>query len=300
LLKGDYKQGWELYEWRWKRDTFTSPDRGFKQPLWLGEEPLKGKTILLHTEQGFGDMIQFGRYAKEVSALGARVVLEIPKPLYSLFQTLEGVDELVVKGEKLPEFDYQCPLLSLPLAFKTDLSNIPSPGPYLKSDPKKVKQWQKKLGEKKKPRIGVVWSSVSSFKDDAKRSMRLEEFIQCIPLDEYEVVCLQKEIKAEDKAYFDSLKGKISFYGPELKDFADTAALASCMDLVVSTCTSVPHMTAALGIPTWVLLSYVPDWRWMLEREDSPWYASVRLFRQDLERNWQLVLCLIKQELKRH
>ena len=297
LLAGDFVNGWNLYEYRWKLEILGSRIRTFSQPLWLGNENIQNKTILLHAEQGLGDTIQFCRYAKLVKELGARVLLEVPKSLLNLLNGLEGVDEFIESGKEIPAFDYHCPLLSLPLAFNTNLSNIASHRAYLKCDPNKVKHWQNKLGDKKKLRIGVVWSSVSSFKGDKNRSMRLKEFIQCIPLEKYQVVCLQKDIKVEDKDYFQLLSGQIYSYGTDLKDFADTAALAKCVDLVVSTCTSVPHMTAALGVPTWILLSSLPDWRWLLEREDSPWYPSIKIYRQPSLGDWQSVLRRVRKDL---
>ena len=297
LLLGEFSFGLKLYEWRWKVARLGLIKRSFPKPLWLGNENIQNKTILLHAEQGLGDTIQFCRYAKLVKELGARVLFEVPKSLLDLLNGLEGVDEFIESGKEIPAFDYHCPLLSLPLAFNTNLSNIPSHRAYLKSDPIKINHWQKKLGDKKKLRIGVVWSSVSSFKGDKNRSMRLEEFIQCIPLEKYQVVCLQKDIKIEDKDYFQLLSGQIYSYGTDLKDFADTAALAKCVDLVVSTCTSVPHMSAALGVPTWVLLSCLPDWRWLLERDDSPWYPSIKIYRQSSLGDWQSVMRRVRRDL---
>ena len=296
LTLGNYKQGWPLYEWGWQNGS-RGQKRNFSQPLWLGAEVLAGRTILLYQEQGLGDVIQFSRFVRQVKALGARVLLEVPKSLLGLMQSLEGVDELIEPGAELPQFDYQTPLGSLPLAFKTEVEAIPDAAGYVHVDEAKRVAWQARLGPKRKPRVGVVWSSASGFKGDASRSMTLEQFVTCLDFEAYEVVCLQKVIKAEDKAAFDAL-GKMAFYGDELEDFADTAALASCMDLVISTCTSVPHLTAALGIPTWVLLQYVPDWRWLLDRSDSPWYSSVRLFRQSQSTQWGAVLADVLQELQ--
>jgi len=300
LIQGHYAQGWPLYEWGWKNGTRGNV-RVWAQPLWLGQEGLAGKTILLYQEQGLGDVIQFCRYARHVKALGARVLLEVPKSLLRLMQTLDGVDMLVETGvaltsPEIPAFDYQTPLGSLPLAFKTEVETIPDAAGYLRVDEANRSAWLERLGPKRKPRVGVVWSSASNFKSDAIRSMRLAEFMQCLDFDRFEVVCLQKVIKPEDQATFDAL-GQMAFYGDELEDFADTAALASCMDVVVSTCTSVPHLTGALGIPTWVLLQYVPDWRWLLERRDSPWYASVKLFRQAERGEWGSVLAEVREAL---
>jgi tetratricopeptide (TPR) repeat protein len=297
LRIGDFSNGWELYEWRWKIKELGLIKRSFPQPLWLGKEDLQNKTILLHAEQGLGDTIQFCRYAKLVKESGARVLLEVPKQLFNLLHELEGVDELIESGKPLPVFHYHCPLLSLPLVFNTNLANISSQISYLKNDPNNLMFWRSKLGEKNRLRIGVVWSSASNFKDDKNRSMQLEEFINCIPLDLYQVVSLQKEIKIADKDCFDFLNGNVCHYGADITDFADTAAIAGCVDVVVSTCTSVPHMTSALGIPTWLLLSAHPDWRWFLDREDSPWYPSIKIYRQPSPGDWDSVIQRVRQDL---
>ena len=252
LLSGDLNAGWELFEWRWKRDSFTSPKRDFSQPLWVGLESLKDKTILLHSEQGLGDTIQFCRYAKLVAELGARVILEVPKALVSLFKTLEGVCELIPKGTKLPGFDFHSPLLSLPLAFKTTETTIPSNEAYLHSQENKASIWEKRLGKKTKPRVGIVWSSLSNFRNDSYRSLKLKEFLEALPKTGIEYICLQKEIKEGDKETLASAQD-IRFFGNELKDFSETAALMENIALVVSTCTSVPHLSGAIHKPTWLL-----------------------------------------------
>jgi hypothetical protein len=287
-LAGEFGRGWELYEWRWKKETFTSPKRNFPQPLWLGEEDIAGKTVLLHAEQGLGDTIQFCRYAKLVKALGARVVLEVPKALRGLLSGLVGMDELIEQGKALPAFDYHCPLLSLPLAFKTDLTNIPSPKSYLAASPQKCDEWAQRLGAKGKPRVGLVWSGSTSHNIYLKeRSLILDQLLPHLP-DHYEYVSLQKEVREVDRAVLKVRR--IRHYGDELNDFTDTAALCELMDLVVSVDTSVAHLAGAIGKTTLVLLPYAPDWRWLLNRNDSPWYGSVKLHRQDETREWPSVL----------
>lgn len=296
LLQGDFERGLPLYEWRWESGETRKFKRGFAQPLWLGIEPLAGKTILLQAEQGLGDSIQFCRYAPLVHGRGARVLLAVPRPLLRLLGELEGVSELVDKGERLPAFDCYCPLLSLPLAFGTRLDTIPTPDAYLKPEADKVEAWRERLGPQIKPRIGVVWSSTSKFENDANRSMEFRRFIEAIPPGTFDVVCLQKEIKASDIGDFQR-HGEVRFFGGLLTDFAETAALASCMDVVVSTCTSVPHLTAALGIPTWLVLARIPDWRWMLGRDNSPWYRAAKLYRQGEDRAWEPVLQRVAGDL---
>lgn len=250
---------------------------------------------MLHSEQGFGDTLQFCRYARLVAALGARVLMEVPKPLMHLLQGLEGISELVEKGTTLPTFDYHCPLLSLPLAFKTSLDTIPGNQAYLSSDRIKVADWERKLGVKTKPRVGIVWSGSIGHKNDASRSLLLSEFIAQLPPD-FEYVSLKKEVRDVDKATLQA-NPHIKHFGSELNDFADTAALCALMDIVVSVDTSVAHLSGALGRPTWILLPYVPDWRWLLDRTDSPWYSSVKLYRLEKINDWHGVLQSVKSNL---
>lgn len=287
LLQGNFKDGWELYEWRWKNENSQLKPRNFPQPLWLGQESLKEKTILLHGEQGLGDSIQFCRYATMVKASGARVLLEAPKALTGLMRKLAGVDELIEKGKPLPAFDYHCPLLSLPLAFKTDSNSIPSSTSYLSSDSDRRSEWSRKLGVTKKIRVGLAWSGRKTHKNDHNRSLALDEMLRYLPA-QFEYISLQKEVRESDWATLRT--SNIRHFGAQISDFTDTAALCDLMDIVISVDTSVAHLAGALGKPTWVLLPHVPDWRWMLEREDSPWYPSMDLFRQDGTRHWAPVL----------
>lgn len=300
LLLGDFENGLPLYESRWSSVELSeiAGRRFFDKPIWLGAEPLQGKTILLYGEQGLGDFIQFCRYIKLVADLGAKVVLETPPSLASLMVNLEGVSQIVIKGKDLPFFDYQCPLLSLPLAFNSNILSIPVESSYLTSDLYKTSRWQLKLGEKRKKRVGLVWSSVSGFREDYKRSLLLADFVKALPAEGFEYICLQKELKECDKEFFASYQN-IKFFGDELIDFSDTASLIDCVDLVVSTCTSIPHLSAALGKETWVLLSHLPDWRWLLDRESSPWYPSVKLYRQPAYDDWDGVLKKVKLDLMR-
>jgi tetratricopeptide (TPR) repeat protein len=284
LLLGEFHKGWNEFEWRWRWSDFPSPKRNFTQPLWVGKGSLAGKTILLHSEQGLGDAIQFSRYATMVSALGARVILEAGKPLLSLFSTLSGVSQWVERGSPLPSFDFHCPLLSLPLAFKTQMDSIPSSVPYLFSDPEKVSRWQSRLGAKYKPRVGIVWSGSPTHKNDRNRSILLSQLIKHLP-DDCLYVSLQKEVRDTDKDVL-GYRNDILHYGSELNDFSDTAALCELMDIVISVDTSVAHLAGALGKEVWILLPYVPDWRWLLDRNDSPWYPTAKLYRQEVIGDW--------------
>ncbi len=295
LLLGEFDKGWKEYAWRWKWDDFPSQKRKYNQPLWVGKESLVGKTILLHSEQGLGDAIQFSRYAKMVSDLGARVILEAGKPLLNLFSTLSGVSQLVEKGSTVPSFDFHCPLLSLPLAFKTQMESIPSAIPYLFSDPEKVSRWKIKLGERYKPRIGLVWSGSTTHKNDQNRSILLSELLKHLP-DQYQYVSLQKEVRGKDKDVLE-FRNDILHYGNELTDFSDAAALCDLMDVIISVDTSVAHLAGALGKEVWILLPYVPDWRWLLDRNDSPWYPTAKLYRQEVIGDWDGVLEKIKSDL---
>jgi tetratricopeptide (TPR) repeat protein len=297
LLLGDLDKGWIGYEWRWKDSDClsTGEQRDFSQPLWLGKESIAGKTILLFSEQGLGDALQFCRYARLVSDLGARVILEVHEPLRSLLAGLEGVSQLVTKGDALPDFDYQCPLLSLPLAFKTRLNTIPSSARYLASDATKLASWQRKLGEKAQPRIGLVWSGNPLHKNDENRSILLAELLQHLPPG-LQYVSLQKDTRESDRKVLQSSPTILQF-SDELHDFSDTAALCDCMDVVISVDTSVAHLSGALGKDTWILLPFVPDWRWLLDRDDSPWYPTARLFRQDKFGDWNGVFERVKASL---
>ena len=295
LLLGDFARGWKEYEWRWKLAKREKGRRDFVHPLWLGAQAVKGRTILLHSELGLGDTLLFCRYAKEVAALGAKVVLEVQPPLLPLLVGLEGVAEVLPGGAPLPAFDCHCPLLSLPLAFKTDLRNIPARVPYVRSDPARVAAWQARLGPKSRPRVGLVWSGSAALRND-KRSMGLADMLP-LASDWAEWISLQKEVRDADISLLAS-RADLRHMGGELKDFADTAALVELMDLVVTVDTSVANLAGAMGKPVWILLPFNPhDWRWMLDREDSPWYPTARLFRQPTADDWTSVIRRVDKEL---
>jgi tetratricopeptide (TPR) repeat protein len=296
LLLGDFARGWEEYEWRWKLEQRKKGRRDFQQPLWLGAPSVEGRTMLLHSERGLGDTLLFCRYAKEVAALGAKVVLEVQPPLVQLLADLEGVNEIVSNGAPLPTFDYHCPLMSLPLAFRTDLSSIPASIPYIRSDPARVAAWRAKLGKKSKSRVGLVWSGSAALKND-KRSMALSEMLPLVR-DWAEWVSLQKEVPEADIALLAS-RADLRHVGGELRDFADTAALVELMDVVVTVDTSVANLAGAMGKAAWILLPFNPhDWRWMLDRADSPWYPTARLIRQSATGDWAGVIRRVNDELE--
>jgi tetratricopeptide (TPR) repeat protein len=296
LLRGDYAEGWRLYEWRWKGPRKDSIRR-FSQPSWLGDRSIAGKTLLIHAEQGLGDTIQFCRYVPMVEALGAHVVLEVPSPLVSLISTLKGRFRLVEQGGPLPAFDLHCPIMSLPLAFKTQVETIPSTTPYLFADEARVHAWRDRLGPRARPRVGLVWSGTRDHKNDHNRSIPLRLLAPLCELP-IEFHALQKEIGPEDKAVlanFESLRS----YDADLHDFADTAALVHEIDLVISVDTSVAHLAGAMGKPVWILLPSAPDFRWMLDRSDSPWYPTATLIRQPAPGGWSTVISEVARRLAR-
>jgi tetratricopeptide (TPR) repeat protein len=294
LLVGDFAGGWEKYEWRWKTEEAQGTQRDFAQPQWNRESDIRGKTILLHAEQGFGDALQFSRYVGLVAARGANVILEVRPPLKRLLAGIDGAPTIVARGEPLPPFDLHCPLLSLPLAFATRLATIPAPTP-LRIPTEQAEKWHARLGRKSGLRVGLVWSGNPAHKNDQNRSLALTLLDPFFDLP-VEFVSLQKEVSEEDRMRLAARC--IAHYGEELADFSDTAALASLMDLVISVDTSVAHLAASLGLPTWILLPFIPDWRWLLEREDSPWYPTARLFRQREDGDWSDVLGEVLSELR--
>ncbi len=296
LLAGKFELGWALYEWRWTIDEIAKNKRSFKQPLWLGNEDIVGKKILLYTEQGLGDTIQFCRYAKLVKQKGATVILEVPQSLFGLLVGLDGVDELLEKGDDLPQFDYHCPLLSLPLAFRTRLDSIPSETPYIAGSARKLATWADIIGIKTRPRVGIVWSGSAIHKNDENRSLELRQILPYLP-DCFEYFSLQKEIRDVDKEALAS--SSIHQYGEKLNDFADTAALCELMDLVISVDTSVAHLAGAIGKTTWILLPYARDWRWLLSFDHTPWYDAVELYGQEEDRQWAPVLNKVMRDLQK-
>jgi tetratricopeptide (TPR) repeat protein len=297
LLLGDFARGWQEYEWRWKLERREAGRREFPQPLWLGDRPVDGQTVLLHSELGLGDTVLFCRYARELAALGAKVVLEVQPPLQELLAGLEGVSEIVARGAPLPAFDCHCPLMSLPLAFRTDLTSVPARVPYVRADPRHIAAWDARLGRKQKPRVGLVWSGSAALKND-KRSMTLAQMLPLVR-DWAEWISLQKDVPEADRALL-AARADLRHVGGELRDFADTAALVELMDVVVTVDTSVANLAGAMGKPVWIMLPFNPhDWRWMLEREDSIWYPTARLFRQSAAGEWAGLIHRVDEELTR-
>lgn len=295
LLQGDLPTGFQHFEWRWKTEQLRDGVRNFPQPLWLGQEFPQGSTVLLHAEQGLGDTIQFCRYAKLVAQRGMRVVLEVQAPLVELLRGLDGVSEVVARGAALPPFDAHCPLMSLPLALGTTVQTIPAQPHYLHADAVRSAAWKMRLGPAERRRVGLVWSGRSEHKNDHNRSIPLDGFTRVLD-ERFDYHCLQKEMRSTDQACL-ALHPEIAVWSDQLQSFADTAALVECLDLVIAVDTSVAHLAAALGKPVWLLLPYSPDWRWLLDRQDTPWYPGMRLFRQAATGDWPSALAQVRSAL---
>ena len=297
LLHGDFARGWAEYEWRWQTSHGRSlqEKRCFSQPRWLGAEDIAGKSILLYSETGLGDTLQFCRFVKSVRDLGATVLLQVQAPLLELLSQLDGVSQVVADTETPPPFDLHCPLLSLPLALKLQLATIPS-GRYIAAPPSKVTGWKTRMGGSAKPRIGLVWRGDARNPDDRKRSVSLAELLPHLPAG-FQYWSLQKELTESERALAAAYAGEFKL-GQDM-NFVETAALCECLDLVISVDTSIAHLSAALGQKTWILVPHNPDCRWLLDRADSPWYSSVKLYRQGASHGWSGLLTEVAENLAR-
>lgn len=290
LSLGNFQEGWREYEWRWHSDKMGDK-RGFTKPRWDGRDPCD-KRILLYTEQGFGDAIQFARYVPLLAARGVQVVLECQPPLQRLFGSLAGVNAVVAPGDTAPPHDLQCPLLSLPGLFGTDLQSIPATVPYLKADPVLIERWRQRIpNESRSLRVGLAWAGNATHVNDRERSISISQLADIVKIPGIWACSLQKATSAA------GLGTAIADWTSDLTDFADTAALIANLDLIISVDTSVAHLGGALGKPVWVLLHYAPDWRWMFDRPDSPWYPTMQLFRQEKMGDWTEPIASIAKRL---
>jgi tetratricopeptide (TPR) repeat protein len=310
LRLGNYAEGWREFDWRWMltSDVFRNERRSYSQPRWTGVEPLAGKTLFLHSEQGLGDNIQFCRYVPLLAALGVKVVLEAHPPLVALLSTLDGVAQITVRGETPPAFDYYCPLLSVPAAVRTTLSNVPAQVPYLKCNAAKVRHWKERLGQRSGKRVGFVWSG--GYRPDQpqlwsandRRNIPLAKFA-ALEIPDLEFHSLQKgETARAELAHVTDARWNgpsILDHTGELHDFSDTAALISQMDLIISVDTSVAHLAGALGLPVWILNRFDSCWRWLMNRSDSPWYPTARLYGQETAGDWDGVMSRVRADLER-
>lgn len=286
LLNGEFEEGWQHYEWRWLKPSLPVPLRDFGRPVWRGED-ISAKTILLHHEQGLGDSIQFVRYVAAVVARAGAVILEVPGNLRALYRCIPNVT-LASYGDPLPAFDVQLPLMSLALALGTDIDTVPTPVPYLFADPQRVEDWRARLPQAQF-RIGIVWQGKAGTAVDKGRSYALEHLAPLSRINGAKLISLQKGYGLEQLANLpDGMV--VETLGPNFDEgegaFLDTAAVMMHMDLIVTSDTSIAHLAGALGRPVWVPLKLSPDWRWLSRREDSPWYPTMRLFRQRKAGQW--------------
>lgn len=291
LLLGEFEIGWQKYDWGWRRAT-VSPRRHADIPAWLGEEPVAGKTLLVHAESGLGDAIQFCRYVPLLAAQGARVIVEVPPVLKVLMRSLEGAESVLGQGEAVPAVDLQCPMFGLPRAFKTALGTVPNRVPYLAADRDRVLAWRAEIG-RQGLKIGIACSGNPLNAQDHQRSLPLSLFALLLRRDR-RLFYLQKDRRPDDAAFLAAR--------PEIRDLhhlalEETAAAIECLDLVISADTSIAHLAGALGKPVWIALPYAADWRWLADREDSPWYPGARLFRQQRMGDWEAVMTRVADAL---
>jgi tetratricopeptide (TPR) repeat protein len=291
LAIGDYAAGQTEYEWRWKRSGSGTARQNFGRPMWLGESPIKGKTILLHAEQGLGDTIQLARYASLLARAGADVVLEVHPGLEPLLARLDGCRAVIARGEPRPAFDVHCPLGSLPLALKTAPSTVPADIPYLAADPERVSRWRARLAAFGGPRVALVWAGNAAHANDRNRSLPLATLAGLWAAAGPRIVSLQRDLRPGDAEVL--ARSPVLHLGDELADFDDTAAVLALCDVVIAVDTSVAHLAGALGRPLWVLLPFSADWRWTAYGESSPWYPAARLYRQPQPGDWHSVVARV-------
>lgn len=298
LRLGHFQQGWEEYEWRLKMRLHFDPKTFPIQFFWKGEN-LKGKTIILICEQGIGDTLQFIRYAQLIKKNECHIILQARTELINLLSKISWIDKVITITDPIPPFDYFCPLLSLPRLFKTDLTSIPADIPYIEIDPTLRTKWKKLIPHKKKLQIGIVWAGNPEYIHDKKRSCSLKCFSSLLDISNTIFYSLQKDEPTKELIkHNEKNKIKIINLDPHLKDFTDTTAAIEQLDLIISIDTAIAHLAGAIGKPVWTLLSYVADWRWLTDREDSPWYPTMRLFRQKRMENWKNVFERVKEALE--
>jgi tetratricopeptide (TPR) repeat protein len=297
LLRGEYQRGWNEFEWRWRHERFMTPHWEFSQPMWNGED-IRGKTILIHPEQGFGDMLQFVRYVPMVAELGARVLLGSPPELAHLLAESIDVQGVYVSRAQLPEFDVHCPLLSLPRIFHTEVETIPARVPYLHADHQANRRWKDSFSSFVGTcNVGIIWSGNPGQEHNTHRACRLEQMKPLFAVNGARFFSLQKGAPAAQLREVTETNGVIDL-SPQLSDFAETAAVMHNLDLIISTDTGPVHLAGALARPVWLLLSAIPDWRWLLGRDDSPWYPTMRLFRQGGIGKWDDLIGRVARELE--
>jgi hypothetical protein len=298
LLTGDFEAGWRGREARRNIPELMAGYPITDRPMWLGEEPIAGKTIVVCQTEGLGDGIHFVRYVPMLAACGARVILVVDAQLHPLLRGMTGVSQCLVKSAQtvVPPFDFHVAIDSLPLAFGTRLETIPAAISYFpQPDGARIEAWKSRLGRRRKLRVGLVWSGNAGYANDRNRSMQLRMLFALLDVDAT-FVSLQKNPRAEDA---EALRERpdIVDHTADLSDFAETAALVACLDLVISVDTSVAHLAASLGRPVWLVVPFVPDWRWLLGRDDSPWYPTLRIFRQSESCEYASVIGRVRADL---
>ena len=295
LLMGRYHEGWTDNEWRWKAKDFPSKRPNVEASTWQGED-LSGRHLLVFSEQGLGDVIQFVRYLPLLAERKCKITLLAPAKMLPLLRLLSEQIEVVSELRGVESFDFQIPLMSLPLAFNTRLETIPSKIPYLFASPERVKVWEERLPKSQVPRVGIGWAGNPIFRGDKLRSIGLPRLLPLLSIPQVQFISLQKDLRSGDEQLLRH-HPQVIHLGDTLDDFAETAAVMSLLDLIISSDTAPVHLAGALGRPVWVLLQYVPDWRWLLDRDDSPWYPSARLFRQPAAGDWDSVVAKVIEEL---
>ncbi|WP_430366344.1 glycosyltransferase family 9 protein [Trinickia sp. NRRL B-1857] len=297
LLLGEFERGWREYRHRYSLAHTTQIERKVQRPRWNGE-PIPGKTLLIHDEQGYGDTFQFMRMVRWAKAKsGARVVLEINADTLPLARRMEGYDDLLERGSLPPAFDVHCEMMSLPMAMGLTLADLPGSTPYLTADPQRIAKWRQRLADLPRPLVALVWAGRPTHVNDANRSLHLDQLAP-LAVPGVTFVSIQKG-PAEAQAMSPPAGLPVIPLSSEIQDFEDTAAILSVVDLLVSVDSSPVHLAGALGRPAWVMLPMVPDWRWLLERSDTPWYPTLRLFRQKSRGNWCDVVDAMASELAR-
>ncbi|MGA7430443.1 MAG: tetratricopeptide repeat protein [Xanthobacteraceae bacterium] len=296
LTLGDFRAGWRAYESRWQGRNLAAQRRNFSAPLWLGGGSLAGKTVLLHAEQGFGDTLQFVRYAPLIAGQGAKIVLEVQRELVRLLAGLDGIDAVIARGETLPSFDLHCPLLSLPFACGTEPATIPAPVPYIAVADGDIRLWRELLPRGRR-RVGVVWAGDPAHDNDVNRSMRLKALAPVFAMPDVDFVSLQYKIGEKDVGTLQDFPNLFRLER-SFSDFADTAAVVASLDAVISVDSAVAHLAGAMGKELFVLLPLGADFRWLRERADSPWYPTARLLRQPQFGDWGSVIESLATELR--
>jgi hypothetical protein len=295
LLLGEFERGWREYRYRYSLPHSVSIERKVQAPRWNGQ-PIPGKTLLIHDEQGYGDTFQFMRMVAWAKARsGARVVLDVTPEVLPLARRTAGFDEITVRGSLPPAFDLHCEMMSLPMAMGLTLGDLPGQVPYLSADPQRLAKWRQRLADLPRPLVALAWAGRPTHLNDANRSMTLA---QLAPLAQPGVTFLSiQKGPAEDQVATPPAGMSLVSLSSEIHDFEDTAAILSIADLLISVDSSPVHLAGALGRPVWVMLSFVPDWRWLLNRTDTPWYPQTRLFRQAAPGDWEGMVAKMATEL---